>query len=149
MDYENEACYTSEDFGQDNRWTTESNCFGYALGIKRWICVRDWYRLSNKEVAQRIEEEFNLKPIRKQDMVLGKEYFAIRFAPHKHDYHFAWRGKKGHWRHKMGPEPVSAISQKEIFSKTWLGRYKGHIYLYEYSRNECVNHLEVHNPWWD
>lgn len=142
--YENDACYTSESYRHQSVWKRESNCFGYALGIKRWVCVSNWGRLSNKAIAKRIEEAFNLIPVKKQDMVEGKEYFAIRFSPHKDDYHFMWRGKKGHWRHKMGGSPVEAISQKEVFGKAWLRRYKGHIYLYEYDRNSCVNYLDAY-----
>ena len=140
-DYENDFAYSSQSYEISNKWHYDNNCFGYALGIKRWLLVQYFHSKTNKKLAQHFEAAFQLTPVKKQDMVLGKEYLAMRFDS-KSVYHFVWRGKKGHWRHKMASKQVESISQKEVFSKYWLRRYHGSIYLYEFQRNKMIDFFE-------
>ena len=114
------------------KWTKQTNCFGYAVGIPDWLLMEN-KRLPNRELV-----EYGLKPVRKSEMVLGKEYVAYRYG--KDDFHFMKRTKQGHWRHKQGYKPVTTISQKVVFAKVWhrgkpqefdYGVYDSKIYLYE------------------
>jgi hypothetical protein len=145
MFYYNNFAYSDPDYDFDNNWKTQANCLGYALGVKRWVRVVDFDKVPNKILANRFRKAFDLKPIHKNDMALGKEYLAMRFAG-KDDYHFIWRGKKGHWRHKMAGTRVESISQREVFYVSWgewLTKYRGTIYLYEYERDKINQFLNV------
>ena len=100
--------------------------------IKEWVCFDRFNQSCYEELVSDLEADFEWTRISKKDMILGKDYVALRFAGN--DYHFMWRGKKGHWRHKMGRQPVEAISQKEVFSRYWYGDYFGTIFLFEVKR---------------
>lgn len=103
------------------------NCFAYAVNEKDWLLVDgDW---SNP--FYQFKEEHNLIPVEKKDMVLGKEYVAYRYCAN--DFHFMKRDAKGHWRHKMGSSHAEAISQKEVFAKSWnfgYHTYNSKLYLF-------------------
>ena len=112
----------------------KANCYGYAFGKNRWFLIECFRRYSRnyEKCVEELEERYNLKRVRRQDMVLGKEYIAFRVG--LKDYHFMKRGKKGHWRHKQGRWQIQPISEKEVFAPQWFCEdliYDSKIYLYE------------------
>lgn len=117
--------------------TTKSetyNCFGYALRRKEWLQVRQsGVTYAEWPTAEHVHREFNLKPVVRSEMTLGKEYIAYRY--YSGDFHFCRRDKKGHWRHKQGAYTAQAISQKDVFARTWPRsdgyHYNSKIYLFE------------------
>jgi hypothetical protein len=110
----------------------KANCMGYALGVNDWLY---FYDITYKDAVKVLSKHYNLEPVEKKDMVLGKEYIAYRWGKESNsDFHFMKRGKKGHWRHKIGSLPIEAISQKKVFSPAWVTQwhsYDSKIYLYE------------------
>ena len=113
----------------------KANCMGYALGKNKWLHPEKFFRGNYNNVPELLARKYSLKPVEKKDMVLGKEYIAFRWGNQKeNDFHFMKRGKKGHWRHKLGSLPIEVISQKKVFSAAWVTRwhsYDSKIYLYE------------------
>lgn len=106
-----------------------ANCYGYAIDVNRWFHFDCEYEDAGQEL-QRLNPHW-IK-VQKSDMVLGKSYVAFRYG--YHDFHFMFRDHRGHWRHKMGSEPVKAISQKDVFHKLWHGNnivYTSKIWLFE------------------
>ena len=104
------------------------NCMGHALHDKRWLLLGSDY----EDGPKWLEQEYNLKPVRKKDLVLGKSYIAFRYGPS--DFHFVRRCPKGHWSHKIGGYPAKAISEKEVFGKYWAtpwNLYNSKLFLYE------------------
>lgn len=113
----------------------EANCMGYALSVNDWLIPYIW-RVDRNATPKHLSKGYNLKPIKKNEMVLGKEYIAFRWTNSKRDsdFHFMKRGRNGHWRHKPGGTPVRPASQKEVFSSVWFSgefRYDSKIYLFE------------------
>ena len=116
----------------DKKWGSESNCGGWALQEKSWLVPFGYKKWSNDDVANYMAKEHNLLPVKKRDMVLGKEYIAFRFSDS--DFHFMRRNRTGHWTHKQGWSPVTTISQKDVFGEYWKrfgDWYCGHIWLFE------------------
>lgn len=115
------------------KWNYNANCMGWALQIKDWVHVRPYGTVSHDAAAMTFGKQAGLKLIQKKDMVLGKEYIALRV--NSHDYHFMRRNASGHWTHKQGGQPVETISQKKVFSKGWYrpfgDTYFGKIWLFE------------------
>lgn len=113
------------------KWTRRNNCYSYAINYpNKWMLITDGCYIDGIQTLLRANPNFRL--VSKSEMVLGKEYVAFRFGCS--DFHFAKRGKDGHWRHKMGPQPVEAISTKVIFGKEWrMGDnvYNSKLYLFE------------------
>lgn len=109
-----------------SKWNRKNNCFSYAFNKPNF-----WLLMENYDGAwDLLEQNPNLKMVSRKDMVLGKEYIAYRFG--KHDFHFMKRGKKGHWRHKMGSSDVESISAREVFAESWCcGKYNSKLYLFE------------------
>lgn len=104
------------------------NCFGYAVNFHDWLLVGDDYFA----FATLWYDQFGLKAVNREDMVLGKRYVAFRYCAD--DFHFCRRDANGHWRHKMGGQPPKTISQKAVFSSHWdtgFHRYNSKVYLYE------------------
>lgn len=112
------------------RWKGHTNCYSYAVDDNS-----DWLLAEDSDYLSWIEwfiEEYNLKPVSRKDVVLGKEYIAFRYCGH--DFHFMRRNKQGYWRHKMGGTPVKAISTKKVFAESWYhpdGDYNSKLYLFE------------------
>jgi hypothetical protein len=128
------------------RYNMRNNCMAYALGRATWMLPRYWEAFAATDepsiewkMIKRMEKDFNLKPVTKEEMVLGKEYIAFRIAWYPNgdvdDFHFIKRHKTGHWTHKQGGHPVKGISQKIVFSDVWRAfgniNYTGTIYLFE------------------
>jgi len=116
----------------------KANCMAYALDINRWLQPRGWSSYDSEpydDMPELLTQDYHLKPVSKKDMVLGKEYIAFRWGRERNnDFHFMKRGKKGHWRHKMGSTAVKVISQKEVFSPAWVTAwhsYDSEIHLFE------------------
>lgn len=121
-----------------SKWS-DANCMGYAFGINQWlkpkICNRDSdndfspYSLSH--TIPELISRFHLKQVKKEDMVLGKEYIAYRRS--RNDFHFMKRNKYGQWRHKPGSCAVQPISEAKVFASKWYGNspYQGVIILFE------------------
>lgn len=103
------------------KWN-KANCMGYALGINEWLTVEPFeadYNCHNAyKMAKWLARNYNLKPVKRSEMELGKEYIVFRVG--KEDWHFVHRSADGHWRHKPGWKPVRAISEKEVFSSAWV-----------------------------
>ena len=126
---------------QTGKWNRYNNCFGYAVNIPKWLSVEDYLdedyygdELFESFIHENAYQKLNLKKVNKKDMVLGKTYVAYRYC--RRDFHFMKRLPTGHWRHKQGMFPVTAISQKEVFDKRgWLRtdgvRYNSRLYLFE------------------
>lgn len=113
-------------------WNWQANCMGWALQIKDWVHMDRHNILSHDECAELFGKQAKLKLVQKKDMVLGKEYIALRV--NTHDYHFMRRDALGHWTHKQGSQPVKTISQKLVFAKGWERHgetYFGKIWLFE------------------
>ena len=111
------------------KWSRRNNCYSYAVDYSnRWLLINNSYDESINEILHRNP---NLRLVLKQDLVLGKEYVAYRYG--RNDFHFMKRGKDGHWRHKMGNQPVEAISTKVVFDKVWdfNNLYNSKLYLFE------------------
>lgn len=104
--------------GDSVRWS-EANCMGYALGINRWLCIDDWKYRRPMDIATELAAHYNLKIVKRKDMVKGKIYIVFRKS--SVDFHFMKRSKDGHWRHKPGWDHVRSISEKEVFANTWYG----------------------------
>lgn len=113
------------------KWTRDSNCYGYATNTPKWLLLDDRnYR--EKAVNTLLCANPTWKLVSRKDMVLGKEYVAFRYC--STDYHFMKRNKDGFWRHKMGAQPVQAVSTKFVFGKSWdVGHrtYNSKLYLFE------------------
>jgi hypothetical protein len=105
---------------------------GWALQIKDWLGLKEYRKLPHDEVAELFGKQYGLKPVEKKDMVLGKEYIALRIT--SDDFHFMRRNASGHWTHKQGEWEVTTVSQKTVFAKEWerwAGNYGGKIWLFE------------------
>lgn len=129
------------------KWNRRANCMGYALNRKKWMLPSGWEDFadgwaSEDGVIDSLINQFDLKPVRQHDMVLGKEYVAFRYEIRDDesgdvvidDFHFMKRHKTGHWTHKRGSLPVEGISQKVVFSDVWVNgtyEYNSDIYLFE------------------
>ena len=123
------------------KWNYHNNCFGYAVNIPRWLLVEDYLQTHcDTQTETYIQfildkgyEKFNLKPVSKKDMVLGKTYVAYRY--YRDDFHFMKRLPSGHWRHKQGGQPVAPISQKDVLNGGWVRSdgavYNSKLYLFE------------------
>lgn len=114
------------------KWTEKANCYGYATNTPAWLL----FDADNSWGKEGVEELMFYYPhwklVERKDMVLGKEYVAYRFG--KGDFHFMFRNKKGYWRHKMGANPVMAISTKIVFGTAWYfggAFYNSKLYLFE------------------
>lgn len=101
-----------------SKWS-EANCMGYALGINRWLCIDDWRYRKSMDIATELAARYNLKIVKRKDMVKGKTYIVFRKS--SVDFHFMKRSKDGHWRHKPGWARVRSISEREVFANTWYG----------------------------
>lgn len=127
------------------RFGSHNNCMSYALNRKVWAIPKGW-RIFNDEpsrenlhyLIKNFETVYGLKPVSREEMVLGKEYIAFRYEQDGYDiiddFHFAVRHKSGHWTHKMGSKPVEGVSEKIIFADEWaFGHhyYNSKIYLFE------------------
>lgn len=115
-------------------WTYDNNCMSWAIqDPSDWFLLPSYRRVPFYKSALKFAEMYNVKPIEKKDMVLGKEYIALRITDD--DFHFMRRNATGHWTHKQGPQPVKTISQKRVFAKSWPrawgNDYVGPIYLFE------------------
>jgi hypothetical protein len=129
------------------KWNRRANCMGYALNRKKWMLPSGWDEFadgwtSEDGVIDSLINQFNLKPVRQNDMVLGKEYVAFRYEIKDDedgdtiidDFHFMKRHKTGHWTHKRGSLEVEGISQKVVFGDVWVNgtyEYNSDIYLFE------------------
>jgi hypothetical protein len=122
------------------KWNWGNNCFGYAVNIPKWLLVGDYTQGDTHDYTSHLDfildkgyERFNLKPVSKKDMVLGKTYVAYRYCAN--DFHFMKRLPTGHWRHKQGGSPVAAISQKNVLNDGWVREdgvvYNSKLYLFE------------------
>lgn len=113
------------------KWNTHNNCYSYAIDYPdKWMLIND--NNYKQGVQTLLEANPNFRRVRRNEMVLGKEYVAYRFG--KTDFHFMKRGKDGHWRHKMGWSNVEAISTKLVFDKVWNFShyvYSSKLYLFE------------------
>jgi hypothetical protein len=113
-----------------SKWNGSNNCYSYAVGYScKWLLIKSSHPDSVDEL---LERNPNFRLVQRQDLVLGKEYIAYRYGCR--DWHFAKRGKDGHWRHKMGGTKVKPVSTKEIFAKEWrMGPniYNSKLYLFE------------------
>ena len=115
----------------------QANCFGYALRKNKWLHVWCFLDVLNGEVGEEkiiyeLQNRYGLKPVKKEDMVLGKEYVAFRWSDE--DYHFARRSKSGQWSHKQGSWTPEAMSTKEVFDEVWVNgyiHYTSDIFLFE------------------
>lgn len=132
------------------------NCYGYAIGIPRWLIVRHWESLddlfwpppighaksellnslSGKNSAKWLElKNPHWRRVRKSELQLGRTYIAYRFGAR--DFHFCVRLPSGHWRHKRGTHPPVAISQKEVLNSPYWVNFRGKpiytskVYLWE------------------
>ena len=107
-----------------------ANCYGYAIDSNHWFVFENEYE---DAVDELLEKNPSWKLVSKQDMVLGNSYVAFRYG--YHDFHFMFRDHKGHWRHKQGGQRIAAISQKEVFAKSWWNPagtlYTSKVYLFE------------------
>ena len=113
-----------------------ANCFGYAVGVNRWLLLEDEYENGPWELLDRNPD---WRAVEKKDMVLGKSYVAFRYG--YHDFHFMFRDHKGHWTHKQGGQRVAAISQKDVLHKFWPGHhtlYTSKVYLYEVPNRQLL-----------
>lgn len=111
------------------KWNHSNNCYGYATNTPKWLLIEGKY---SDGVNELLELNPNWKLVEKKDMVLGKEYVAYRYC--RHDFHFMRRNKQGYWRHKMGGQPVVAISTKDVFDSVWDSGhriYNSKLYLFE------------------
>jgi hypothetical protein len=120
-----------------------NNCMAYALGRKTWMVPKGWYQFAESQdydaewnIIENLQSMFNLKLIKREDMVLGKEYIAFRYEYDGYeigDFHFIKRHKTGHWTHKAGGNPVKGISEKVVFADTWslYNDYNSDLYLFE------------------
>lgn len=115
-----------------DKWDYRANCMGWALKIKDWVHMDRHNDISHDDCARLFMRQTRLKLVQKKDMVMGKEYIALRV--NTHDYHFMRRNASGHWTHKQGGQSVKTISQKEVFGKGWYRQgepYFGKIWLFE------------------
>lgn len=113
------------------KWSN-ANCMGYALGINRWLLVEDWRYRNIEDMTQELVEHYNLKVVKRSEMVLGKTYIAFRVS--REDFHFMKRGKDGHWRHKPGWNYVRSIREKDVFANQWRSGmlyYNSRVVLFE------------------
>lgn len=111
-------------------WHRRNNCYSYAINNpKKWMLINQ--EDYSNAVWTLLRANPNWKLVSKEDVVLGKEYVAFRYCAT--DFHFMKRNKQGYWRHKMGGSPVTAISTKEVFAKTWAlyHNYNSKLYLFE------------------
>lgn len=107
----------------------QANCYGYAVGVNRWLASDCSYGEKPEDLLERND---SWKQVSKSDMVLGKSYVAYRYG--YFDFHYMFRDHKGHWTHKQGTWPVAPISQREVFKNSWKGGsvlYTSRVYLYE------------------
>lgn len=105
-----------------------ANCYGYAIRDDDWWLMPGDY----SDVGSLMAEHPEWKPVRKQDMRLGKEYIAYRYG--LSDFHFMRRDTKGHWRHKRGSLRAAPISTKDVFASIWYNGphlYTSKVYLFE------------------
>lgn len=102
------------------------NCFGYAVGKKRWLVMRTWERFTSGEIDEdealelairELENRYNLKYVPNHKLKENLEYVAYRFS--YGDFHFMVRNKKGHWRHKLGNYAATPIEEEKVFSNLW------------------------------
>lgn len=126
-------------------YTRHNNCMSYALVRKEWSFPKGWrtarYNPTEENIAFMIKalEGYGLKPIKREDMVLGKEYVVFRYGWDEDfaldDFHFARREKTGHWSHKMGGGRPKGISEKMVFAESWdfgnSSLYDSPVYLFE------------------
>lgn len=108
----------------------KANCYGYAVGINRWLLGDDSYEYMPQELLDKNPSWREVKS--RNDMVLGKSYVIFRYG--YHDFHFMFRDDKGHWTHKMGSSRVRPISQKMALGQFWYNHgtlYTSSIYIFE------------------
>jgi len=114
-------------------WNVNNNCMSWALqDPTKWHRLKGFRELSHTKAARLFGIIYGFKPVEKKDMVIGKEYIALRITVS--DFHFMRRGPQGHWTHKQGGWPVKVISQKQVFAKEWYrsgDNYGGPIWLFE------------------
>lgn len=127
------------------------NCYGYAIGIPRWLVIKKWVSLDSvfwhpspeffnylggKNSAKWLElKNPHWRRVTKSQLQLGRTYIAYRFGAR--DFHFCVRLPSGHWRHKPGTYPPVAISQKEVLNSPYWTNLRGKpvytskVYLWE------------------
>lgn len=112
------------------KWTSVNNCYSYAVNFpNKWLLIDGRY---SQGVDELLDKNPNFRLVSRADLVLGKEYVAYRYG--STDFHFMKRGKNGHWRHKMGSDPVQVVSTKDVFADRWdYGNnvYNSKLYLFE------------------
>jgi len=114
----------------------------YALGVyDEWLLPFE-KKLSDNRLCQNLTEEqmtnhadfmkeyFNLKLVEDISNLDKKiELIAYRIAK-EDDFHFLVR-KNGRWFHKEGRSRcIGTMKTKEVFSKSWLGRYNSKIMFF-------------------
>jgi hypothetical protein len=128
------------------KYNKRANCMGYALNRKQWMLPMGWDDFADgwndeSEIIDGLINQFNLIPVRRHEMVRGREYVAFRYEIlddeedcKVDDFHFMKRHKTGHWTHKPGSLPVEGVSEKVVFSDVWVNSrylYNSDIYLFE------------------
>ena len=120
------------------------NCFGYAVGRKKWLIMRSWrafvrdyndfvdYFTAKDNAVKELYQRYGLKHVDPRSMELGKEYVAYKFG--LDDFHFALRNKQGYWRHKSGDTQAKPISEEHVFAEEWYfygNQYDSETILFE------------------
>lgn len=128
----------------------EYNCAGYALGCFSWYqpdTLWDREHTSAEEktklaVKTMLSDFQNLRVIASlSDLMDGERAVAFRVegdGTWRSDFHYILRGKDKIWRHKMGgASQIKTMTEEEVFSPVWCGRYEGPIVLF--ARKDLTN----------
>ncbi len=132
------------------------NCGGYALGTYSWYCPSyelrswaggrdEWYelddyamRIRTKRAVRWMLQDFHDLRVIVDLSEIERDEYAIAFRVSSDgDFHFIRQGTGRLWYHKPGGEKVQTMSEEEVFSDCWGGRYDGELILFAKKKNNA------------
>lgn len=113
------------------------NCGGYALNVFTWYLPfnknNGYYDFDHMErhVAFMLKDfGGRLRLIENESDALPHER-VVFFRGCSYDFHYVYKGKNGHYYHKMGSKKyIEHMKKKEVYGPKWCCRYNGKIYIF-------------------
>lgn len=113
------------------------NCGGYALNVFTWYLPFDrrnecWdFDHIERHVAYMLKEFGGRLRLIECESNANLYERVVFFRGCSWDFHYVWKGKNGHYYHKMGARKnIEQMKKEEVYGESWCKKYNGKVYIF-------------------
>lgn len=129
------------------------NCGGFALGTYSWYIPDpdgSWFGFRCYDLDEEDMEEVTVRAVEKMLLdfpdlrvistlaeIQANEYGIAFRVSSDGDFHFCKQFTGNLWYHKPGRSKIRSITEEEVLSADWYGRYDGKLFLFAKKKNNA------------